>query len=1477
MDNRTRPEIVMSSRAKQHHPEPLRGARKLYVGIDIGSTSSDVVVLDDTSKMVICDYQRTKGRPIETVYSQLSEVFKQINHSDIVLAAATGSAGRFLAKLLGIPFINEVPAQATAIYHLYPHFRQATIIEMGGQDSKLIFLSTEQKLGRVRDFALNTVCAAGTGSFLDQQAQRLGVDIENEFSRLALQSKSVPRMAGRCSVFAKTDMIHLQQQATPNCDIIAGLCLALARNLKSNLGCGREFIKPIIFTGGVAANNGVVRALEQVFELAQGELVVPDEHFFTGAIGAVLMAKRRDGQQGLNKRIHLEKIDGYLADRGSTLEDAPRREQLGRPSLPYPKSPVYEHLLLNVAEPIDVYLGIDVGSISTNVAVIDEQKRVLAKAYLMTAGKPLEAVRQGLDIVGEKVVGKVKILGAATTGSGRYLTGDFIGADVVINEITAQAAGAAIVNPKVDTIFVIGGQDSKYISLENGVVVDFAMNHACAAGTGSFLEEQAQRLDININEEFAELASESQAPIKLGERCTVFMESDLLSYQQQGAKTKDLVAGLSYSIVANYLNRVVGRRKIGNNICFQGGTAFNKAVCSAFERVTGKPIMVPDHHEVTGAIEAAAIAAEHMKKSAAKRGRAVESSFRGFENLISIEYSVDSFTCEHCPNHCEIKKVQLPSAEPLYYGSRCDRYNLKKKTQRKEGLGAFEYRNRMLLEYAGLADRQEKPGETKARIGFPMALINWQLLPLFARFFKALGFEVVLSGRTDKRIIRMGVESVTAQPCFPVKVAYGHIAELVDKEVDHIFLPSIVSMTASFPQNEHNQLCPYVQSLPYQAETAFAGKLGDTRILTVPIRLGEGTRFLQKSFIALGQKLGIADSAVRKAIKEAISAQDDFELDLLEKGEEILGQIGPEQRLFVLVSRPYNGCDEGLNLQLSKKLDELGVKTIPMDMLALEKEQLGDESLHRGVYWTYGQKILRAAEIIKDDRRLFAIYLSNFSCGPDSFLLTFFKDIMAQKPCLLLELDEHSADAGVITRLEAFLDSLRHYRCPKDVKKPLVKEPAMGSRKAGSLTEGISRERRLYIPYMGDCAYGVAACFRAYGQPAEVMPLADEQTLVQGRAFTSGKECLPCAITSGDMLKVISNESVDPAKTAFFMPAASGPCRFGMYSCLHRLILRYAGAEDVPVIAPNQDSGFYKEFTKSINHSAAGNFMKDAWIAVIGIDLLHKLILRLRPKALDAHQAQQVYKQALKRWTQAVENRSNLHQMRRLMNSIADYFAAVKLDSKVQKPKIGIVGEIYVRSHPFANSNIIARLEDLGAVCDLVPFAEWIYYTNFTRSRTARRGGQFRDWFTNILQDYFQHKIEKTLAVPLERRFGKLAEGPIEHVIELAQPYLHHTFEGEAILSIGKTVEYHHQGFGGVVNVMPFSCMPSTVVSSQTQRVSSDCADMPILNLSFDGQEDSTLTTRLEAFVEQVRQCRPSERRGQRQPQVAGHGVRVTS
>jgi predicted nucleotide-binding protein (sugar kinase/HSP70/actin superfamily) len=789
--------------------------------------------------------------------------------------------------------------------------------------------------------------------------------------------------------------------------------------------------------------------------------------------------------------------------------------------------------------------------------------------------------------------------------------------------------------------------------------------------------------------------------------------------------------------------------------------------------------------------------------------------------------------------------VQLAGSEPLYYGSRCDRYNLKKNTQKKSRFSAFEYRQKKLFEFAGLNLKSKISNLKSKTIGIPMALASWQLLPTFSQFFSQLGFEVVLSGRTSKDTIRKGLESVTAQPCFPVKVAYGHIVELIEKGVDYIFLPSIVSMAGSFPQNKHNHFCPYVQSFPYQVRSAFGDKLGKTKLLIAPLRLGEGDSITQKTFVELGKKLNISSSLVRNAMEKGFETQQEFERTLLDKGKEILASIGPNEKLFVLASRPYNGCDEGVSLQLPGKFIDAGVEMMPMEMLDLKEARLSDEKLHSEIYWSYGQKILRAAEIIKRDNRLFAVYLSNFSCGPDSFLMPLFKEIMGNKPCLQLEIDEHSADAGVVTRIEAFLESLKNY-------KPEIYRGEKTAKTISADSAGPVAKRTLYVPYIGDTSFGMAACLRAYGQPAEVMPIADEAALMRGRTYTTGKECLPCAITIGEMLKVLEQDSVKPQNAAFFMPGTSGPCRFGLYHCMQRLVLKHAGVDEAVIFSPNQDSNFYSHFVSNFDGAGPITFMKDIWTSIVGIDLLYKLILRLRPFAVDTSQAQQVYENCVQQWTRHLEKRSRFSDKVRLFNQFAEEFAQIKLNNKLQKPRIGIVGEIYVRNHPFANLNIIRRLEDLGAACDLAPLAEWIYYTNFTRYKMAHRRGQWKNLLNNAIQDFFQHRIERSLAEPMEKRFGRLAEHPTKHTIDLAKPYIDASFEGEAILSIGKMVEYYKDGFGGVVNVMPFTCMPSTIVSTQTRRLSADCNEMPILNLSFDGQEDVTLTTRLEAFVEQV-------------------------
>ena len=1403
---------------------------KLVVGFDAGSVALKVVVTDRWGQIVEHWYRRTSGRPVETALRVLEEVDRRYG-PQVGWIVGTGSAGRLLCELLGIPFVNEVISQATAIRRLHPEAR--TLIEMGGQDSKLIFLPDDPADPRTMvDFSMNTSCAAGTGSFLDQQASRLGMAIE-EFGHLALRSVSPPRLAGRCSVFAKSDMIHLQQQATPVHDIIAGLCFGLARNLKSNLGRGRELARPIAFCGGVAANAGVVRAIREVFELGEGELIVPRYHAVTGALGAAWMALPGPAASSTaSVRIRLEALEDYLRQKRVVGH---RLAPLCPPSNGRPHEPACDLAGMVAArggQPVDAYLGLDVGSISTKIAVIDGENRVLAKVYLMTAGRPLEAVQKALREIRRQVGDRVRIRGAATTGSGRYLTGEFIGADLVINEITAQATAAALLDPEVDTIFEIGGQDSKYISLDHGVVVDFEMNHACAAGTGSFLEEQAERLGINIQEQFAELALGSRCPVRLGERCTVFMESDLLSYLQQGAATDDLVAGLAHSVVANYINRVVGHRRIGRRIFFQGGTAFNRGVVAAFEKVTGRNITVPPHHEVTGAIGAALLARQQQESL----GR-TESRFGGFD-LADLQYEVRSFPCEHCSNHCEISEVILPGRPPLYHGSRCDRYNVKK-DQRPEGdiPNLFVERHRLLVRHA----RAGKAVPGRPTVGLPLALSNYQLLPLWGTLLSELGCQVVTSRVSAPGVIHRGVEAVLSTPCFPVKVAHGHVLELLDKGVDYVWLPSVVNLPQDDASQRFNQLCPYVTSIPYQIAAVAGSERQKGRLLMPAVHLQQGPRALVQSLQGLCRVLGVGRADLRRAVAAAWRAQQEFEEACRARGRQVLEGLRPGQHAMVLVSRPYNGCDPGVNLDVPGKLRKLGVLAIPMDFLDLRTRADAEDGVFAGMYWKYGQRILRAGRIIRDDPRLHAVYLSNFSCGPDSFLIGYFKRIMAPKPSLVLEIDEHSADAGVVTRLEAFLESLRAFR-PENV------PPAKPLYPASKPDTPATDKPLLYIPYMGDVSLALRSAFRAMGQPAEVMPPGDAETLEMGRRYTTGKECLPCIITAGDMLRTACGAGFDPQRSAFFMPGGSGPCRFGQYHCLHKLLLTDAGFPQVPVISISQDAEMYQQSAQFGNETLLA-----AWRGSCAMELLFNAVLAIRPYETEPGRTDAVYRLWRDRLAAFLETAPATKALAdQLQRAVAD-LVAVPVDRSQPRPRIGIVGEIYVRHHPLANNQLIARLERFGAECLLAGFSEWMYYTNWTRKLEARQRRQWRTWLTGLIKDHTMRRTHRRLSAPFEPILGKFHEPTAEEVLDLAEPYIHRSFQGEAVLSVGKMIEMARHGCHGLVNVGPFSCMPSTIVAGVMKHLASRLGDLPMLSLSFDGQQDPTLDTRLEAFLHQAR------------------------
>ncbi len=1452
-----------------------------FIGLDAGSVSVKLVVLDNGGNRLHSVYQRHKGQPLAVALQLLKEVLgvKPADHFSLSL---TGSAGRLIGSVLGLEPVNEVVAYAYATRRLYPRIQ--TIIELGGEDSKLIMLG--EGSGAAKDFSMNSVCAAGTGSFLDQQAERLRLSIE-EFSELCLKSKNPPRIAGRCSVFAKSDMIHLQQIASPVEDIVAGLCFAVARNFKGSIARGREIKSPVSFQGGVAANAGMVRAFREIFGL--DELFVPEEHALMGAFGAVM----KNLDSGAKQTFDLKKLEDFInsarpAEKGHRPlivagDDFSERHLKDRKELCVMSNECKDNnssLITDHSSRSRAYLGIDIGSISTNLAVIDEDCRLLAKRYLMTAGRPIEAVKQGLEEICWEIGDRVEIVGVGTTGSGRYMIADYVGADIVKNEITAQATAAAFIDKGVDTIFEIGGQDSKYISLKDGVIADFEMNKACAAGTGSFLEEQAEKLSIPIKLEFQKLALKSGNPCRLGERCTVFMENSLMANLQRGAGREDLLAGLAYSIVQNYINRVVGKRPIGRKIFFQGGVAFNKSVVAAFEKYLGTEITVPPNHDVTGAIGMALIAKKQREdgesgiRGQQKKERSEESgvrsekrdpshltphsspvtSFKGFE-LSKRPYEISSFECKGCPNVCEINRVKVEGEKGyLFYGGRCEKYDVKKNRQENNLPDLFAFREDLLWrahltyskksgvgrgEVTSPVRSQEKGGQSRPKIGIPYVFYFHDFLPFWSTLLWELGFEVEVSGKTDRKIVDLGLESVLSETCFPVKTAHGHIKHLIDNGVDTIFMPSFVNLNLPDDTFERGFACPYTQTIPYSARVAFK----NGKFLTPVIDLSRGDEFIKKELKKVFRAFGVRASAISRAYDIARGAQEAFLTEIRDEGKRLLSAL--KERTVVIVGRAYNSFDKGMNLNIPRKLADLGVMAVPMDFLPMEPSSIDRD--WPNMYWRAGQRILSAARLARANPLLYVVYIGNFSCGPDSFIIKFFEEEMSGKPYLHLEIDAHSADAGAITRCEAFLDSVGNH----GVRRPEPEKSAKSGVRSEELrNENTSRlasysKRTVYIPHMSDHAFALAAAFEYCGADAEVLPQSTKEAVDLGKKFVSGKECYPCAVTTGDMVRKIQERGFVPSKSAFFMPSGSGPCRFGQYNVFHRLVIRELGYEDIPVLSPNQDENFYEHLGV-----IGGDFAMRSWQGIIAIELLTKFLHETRPYEVDKGSSHALYEEYLRKACKSIKGADgNIESLLRKARSDFEHVRTIK----APKPLIGIVGEIFVRSNRFSNEDLVRKVEALGGEAYLSPVEEWISYVNHMAFRKVLIKKDWSGMIKLLLKTFFQKRIERGFGKNFEGFLRNLHEPGSKELLAKAGPYLHSSFEGEAILSIGKSIDLITRGASGIINAMPFGCMPGTIVSGLMRGVGTDFG-IPCLSLPYDGTESLTTEIQLEAFIDQAKE-----------------------
>ncbi len=1390
-----------------------------FLGIDVGSTSINTVIIDSDNKVIKEYYDFSYGKPFHVIKDRLKEIFTTYPEKNLLKIGFTGSGAKKASELLGGIAINEIIAQSISISTLYPKIR--TIIEMGGEDSKLIFMENGRANGQtyLSDFAMNSLCAAGTGSFLDQQGKRIGVKINKEFGELSLKSENPPRIAGRCSVFAKSDMIHLQQIATPVHDILAGLCFAVARNFKSTLGKGKEFTTPVAFMGGVASNVGMIRAFREVLNLKEEELILPKHHASMGAIGAVFHLQNNN--------------DNYCPYKGiEALENFLKHEEISQKPFFLPlfdKGHELNKQIKDISqekEKVDVFLGIDVGSLSTNVVLIDKDINVIARRYLPTAGKPLDAIRRGLSEIGEDIGEKVNVIGAGTTGSGRYLTSDFIGADTIQNEITAQATATIAFNPDVDTIFEIGGQDSKYIQIQNGVVIDFEMNKVCAAGTGSFLEEQAEKLNINIKEEFEALGFKGQNPSKLGERCTVFMESDLNSFLQKGAQKENLISGLAYSTVQNYINRVVRDKPIGNNVFFQGGVTNNKAVVSAFEEITGKKIQIPPHFDVTGAIGAAILARDKMKPG-------TTSKFKGFK-ISKAPFTTDTFVCKKCSNHCEIRRVKVEGETPLFYGGICDMYEF----EDRKGKGVdipnlFEERLHLLQE-----GYKPKEKTTKTTIGIPRALmLFYQQFPFWRAFFEALDFDVVLSDESDKNLLNNGLEILTAETCLPVELVHGHIVNLLDKKVDHIFLPFVVDSKPNDGTKTSNANCPWIQSHPFMVKAALHKHKDLDKLLipTLHFRYFK-TAFTKEITQFMKMKFGLPKARISKAIDTAIVAQDKFESAIHKRGQEVLANLPENKKCFVILGRPYNTSDGMQNLNLVEKLIGMDIMPIPLDFLPLNEQDITDS--YPNLYWPNGRKIVAGARLVAKTKNLNAIYLGNFRCGPDTFIQHYVKKEIQSKPYLHLEVDEHSADAGMITRIEAFIDSLDGAYANKN-------------KTTGKIDDHVQNpspdmeNRTLYFPYARDVVHALSAACRSIGMKSEVLPMQDEETLELGRMHTSGQECFPMIATTGSFIKKLKEPGINPKEAAFFMPDHNGPCRFGHYNKLQRIIFNRLGYNEAEVIQPSNDDAY-----ASIAPGQSAKWRIVAYKGIVAIDLLRKMQQQKRPYEMIEGQTNKVYQECLNNVIECLDHGAK--NLKTVLKDSAIKFKNIPIIEGPRKPVVAIVGEVFMRDNAFCSANLVGRLENLGAETMMAPFAEWISYSTYRYTRDSKWKKDTKGLYKSKMQGFFQHFIEDQLVKVVESYFPLEEEIDVKSMLERSNQYIHQDYDGDPALALGTAAILSKKYISGIVNILPFTCMPGTLNASVSDIFRTENNGLPWENFAYDGQADTSLETRFQAFMHQV-------------------------
>ncbi|MGB8424632.1 MAG: acyl-CoA dehydratase activase [Desulfobacterales bacterium] len=1370
--------------------------------------------------------------------------------------------GRKFRQFVNLSTISEPEAIEYAYRHVKPADVTCPAVVSAGGETFMVYVL--DRMGQISNVVTGNKCASGTGEFFLQQLRRMDVSLAEAAHWTSTADPYA--VSGRCSVFCKSDCTHATNKGVPKSKVTAGLCRMMADKILELLKKVER--QNIMFVGGTAQNQMMIAYLREQIP----GLIVPREAAYFEALGAALWALE-------NQTRPLPAMADLLRNDVSSFDRLP-------PLSRFRDQVAFKTIAKKTVKPGDqAYIGLDVGSTTTKAVLLrKEDDAILASVYLRTNGDPIAASRQCYRQILEQVAAavdprQIDIEGLGVCGSGRQIAGLHALTEGVINEIIAHATAAVYFDPAVDTIFEIGGQDAKYTYITNGVPSDYAMNEACSAGTGSFLEESAyETLGVRM-EDIAAIALKGRNVPNFNDQCAAFISSDIKNAIHEGVARADIMAGLVYSICMNYANRVKGNRPVGTKVFMQGGVCYNQGVPLAMAALVGKPIIVPPEPGLMGAF---GVALEVKNRVAAGL-----IPHKTFDLALLAERSVTygrSFTCkggkEKCDRRCRIAMIELDGGT-YPFGGACNRYdNLRRKVRYDvDRLDRVNLRQQMTFARPGRPPAAAAGSKSRGRIGFNRSFLVNTYYPLYASFFMELGFAPVL----PETCSRQGIDQRNAAFCFPAELAHGYFNALLtlDPPPDYIFLPHFRAVPTQ--DNRLNSLvCPIVQGETFILRATFKERLAalnarGSRLLTPLIDLTEGLAGARRPLIDTARSMGIGTRSARRAFDVALNRQQRYLEDMLAAGRNTLAELerDPDRFAVVLFGRPYSAYVDEAHMGIPHKLATRGVAVIPLDFLPLVQERST-----RHMYWGIGQLITKAARIVEKHPQLFAVYITNFSCGPDSFLLGYFRGIMGRKPSLTLELDSHTADAGLETRIEAFLDIVAAYRKLTAAEGiPTVKKRFTAARTL--LENGVARvitsrgekidmtDRRvtLLFPSMGRLATEcIAAVFQGKGFNARAYPPATEADLKTGRANTSCKECLPLILTTGTLLNYVQNEKKPDEVLVYFMAGGSGPCRFGQYSVFMENLVERLELPDVTLLTLSSENAYAGLGT---------DFQRRGWWAIVVSDVLEDIRSMLLANALNVVAATAVFEEELAAVLAALRQGDFKH-LERCLEKTAVRLRRIRLKCPpVAVPKIFLAGEIFVRRDALSRQYLTEKMAALGFATICSPVSEWMLYADYlVRSGRADCKPSPLEYLKFLLRNRFKGFYERRIkAILAGSELVAPATVDIDAIIAGAARHLSPDLGGEAILTIGSALEEVVDVACGVIAIGPFGCMPnrlSEAILSETmtsadklsrhphdrrlRAVLSDIDELPFLAIESDGSPfPQVITAKLEAFCLRAR------------------------